>query len=167
MNGTARNSNVFGCTVVMVLILVSALTADVGAISLYSVIARAAEADVHIVVLLPDEEKDNGKVVVNDRIRFTCDINYRIAGTARHGELERCGLIVTDRFIGLVSVTGNRITEETPAAACEKDEAHPLTAVRRSIGRYIRRYSVPLTWCLKAAMSAAQRLITGYFNDGK
>ncbi len=164
MNGTDRKSKVFGSTVVLVLIVVSAFTADVRAIGLYSVIARAAEADVHVVVLMPDEERDNGNGGVNDRIRFTCDINYRIAGNARPGELERRSLIVTDRFIGLVTVTGNHIPGE-PTAASEEDKAHPFTAVRRFVVRHIRRYSVPLAWCLKAASTAAQRLITGYFGD--
>jgi hypothetical protein len=165
MNGTTGKSTVFGCTVVLALILVSALTADVDAIGLYSVIARVAEADVHIVVLVPDEERNNGNGGVNDRIRFTCDINYRLPGNTEHEELERRSLIVTDRFIGLVTVTGNHIPEKPPATAREKDATHPFTAVRRFVGRQIRRYSVPLAWCLKAAMAAAQRLITGYFDD--
>lgn len=165
MNGTVGKGTGFASTVVLVLILVSALTVNVDAISLYSVIARAAEADVHVVVLLPDEERDNGNGGVNDRIRFTCDINYRCPGKTQPREPERRSLIVTDRIIGLVTVTANPVLEEPPATVREKNASHPFTAVRRFVGKRIRRYSVPLAWCLKAVAAAAQRLITGYFDD--
>jgi hypothetical protein len=164
MNGIVTRGTICGFTAALALIFSPAFTAEAGATGLYSVIARAAEADVRVVVLVPDEDMYSENAVLDNRIRFTCNVDYRIAGSAPWKDRKRRGLIVTDRVIGLVTVMGKRIPQDSSAAGSTKDAPHPFTAIRRIVDKRIKHYSVPAFYCLKALAVAVRKLITVCFS---
>ena len=148
----------------LVLFLILVLTADADAIGLYSVIARAAVADIHLVVLIPDEDAHIERIGADTRIRFTCEIDYRLPDDAMLFDIERRGLIVTDRYIGLVTVTGNRTSADSSAASRDTARGCSITSLRRIAEKRVRRFTVPALCCLRAIAAAGRCLIREYFS---
>ncbi len=162
MKRTIYRRTVYGSSVALALFFILVLPADADAIGLYSVIARAAEADIRLVVLIPEENTLAESDGVNNRISFKCDISYRHPGNATWGRIERRGLVVTDRFIGLVTVTGENTDEASLKAPGTRDAPHPLKALHRTVNNKVKSRIAMSVRCLKAIVVAARHLIAEY-----
>jgi hypothetical protein len=162
MNRTTHRRTLYGSTVALALFFILVLPADADAIGLYSVIARAAEADIQLVILIPEENTCAESDGVNNRIRFTCNVYYRHPGNATWGRIERRGLIVTDRFIGLVTVTGTNTDEVSMKTPSTRDTSHPLKALHRTVNDKVKSRIATSVCCLKAIVVAARHLIEKY-----
>lgn len=162
MNSTVDRCTLWMYSVALALIFILVLPADTYAIGLYSVIARAAEADIRLVVLIPEENASLEYGGASNRIRFLCNVNYRLPGDETGGKLERRGLIVTDRFIGLVTVKGNATGKVSISTNAGTDTPRPVLDLRRTVDNRIRRHITMTARCMKTIAVIARHLIAHY-----